>query len=178
MHKLFFIVVIVGLGIGLTSCGSEDVKTAVETDQDPNVNDNPNVEPEDTVKVVEQLQWYTGDEPTELEKLQLLSSFNSGEMKFDFYCVFTEPFWSFYFFGNEVLFNAADFEAPEVLTLEYPFSSEEDEQALSFIRNGELWQLKVVKGMGSDGMSDLQYPYSVKLELMEGGGGTDFVKEK
>jgi uncharacterized membrane protein len=178
MYKVLFIFIIATLGISVSSCSSEDGQTPAVAGEQPKANDNSNVEPMDSVKVIEQQIWYAGEAPTDLEKLQLLSIFNSGEKKFDFYAVFTEPFWSFYFFGNQVLFNAADFEVPEVLTLEYPFSDKEDEQSLSFMRNGEFWQLNVIKEAGSDGMSDLEYPYSVKLDLMEGGGGTSFVREK
>ena len=179
MHKVIFILfLLTGIGWNFSSCnsGEKEVSETVKGDSEEVENSNP--EPKDTIKPVVENSWYEGEEPTDLEKLQLLTSFNSGERKFDFYAVFTEPFWTFYFFGNEVLFNAADFDVPEVLTLEYPFSNKEEEQALSFMRNGEFWQLKVTKESGSDGMSDLEYPYSVKLDLMEGGGGTTFVKEE
>lgn len=179
MHKgIFILFIVTGIGWNFSSCNSGETESVETVKGEAEEVENPNIEPEDTVKEEGQIRWYEGEEPTDLEKLQLLSSFNSGERKFDFYAVFTEPFWSFYFFGNEVLFNAADFEAPEVLTLEYPFSDKENEQALSFMRNGEFWQLKVTKEPGSDGMSDMEYPYSVKLDLMEGGGGTTFVKEE
>jgi uncharacterized membrane protein len=175
MRKGIFLLFIIGLGFGMASCGSENAKDSDGSVENSEVNEDPNQEPIDTVKPVEQMQWYAGEEPTDLEKLQLLSAFNSGEKKFDFYAVFTEPFWTFYFFGNEVLFNSAEFDVPEVLPLEYPFSDKEEEQALSFMRNGEFWQFKVKKESGSDGMSELEYPYSVALDLLQGAGSTSMM---
>lgn len=178
MQKTGIFYALLFTGASFISCGSGNTDLPQDSDKNSVGQNQSSQVQEDTVKSAEQIQWYEGETPTDLEKLQLLQKFNSGAIKFDFYAVFTEPFWSFYFFGNQVLFNAADFEVPEVWTLEYPFSDKEDEQALNFMRNGEFWQLKVKKEPGSDGMSDLEYPYSVKLDLMEGGGGTDFVKEK
>ncbi len=179
MHKVFFKALILAvLSMSISSCGDEK-EPEVPTDDGYGeyVTSDMNIELEgaDTSETVEPIKWYEGEEPTDLEKLQMLKAFNSGETKFDFYASFTEPFWTFYFFGNEVLFNAADFEVPEVWTLEYPFTDDEDEQALSFMRNGEFWQFKVKKEPGSDGMSDIEYPYSVKLDSFEGGGATEFI---
>lgn len=114
---------------------------------------------------------------TDEEKMQLLDEFQSGARRFDFYASFTEPFWTFYFFGNQVLFESMGSVVPQVIPLEYPFSDRSDEQTMRFMLFDQLWELEVIRGDGSDGMSELIYPYIVKGELMEGGGGTSFVNE-
>ncbi|XOV66810.1 MAG: hypothetical protein ACFHU9_14385 [Fluviicola sp.] len=177
MKKKLLIPMFVAFGLLSASCGGAESNESLKKSEDKREQIEQNLQPEETVEAEEVIKWYEGEEPTDLEKLQLLASFHSGERKFDFYAVFTEPFWTFYFFGNEVLFNAADFDVPEVLPIEYPFSDKMDEQALSFMRNGEFWQFKVVRKAGSDGMSELEYPYTVKLDMLEGGGATEFVKE-
>lgn len=114
---------------------------------------------------------------TDEEKMQLLDEFQTGARRFDFYASFTEPFWTFYFFGNQVLFESMGSVVPQVVPLEYPFSDRSEEQTMRFMLNGQFWELEVIKGKGSDGMSELVYPYIVKDEFMEGGGGTSYVKE-
>lgn len=175
-NKSYIALLILGFGASIISCGSDETESAHTNEGNSAEVENPVTEPQDTVEPVAQVKWHEGEEPTDLEKLQLLSEFSSGKKNFDFYAVFTEPFWAFYFFGNEVMFHAADFEVPEVWPLEYPFTDDEAEQALSFMRNGEFWQLKVTKEVGSDGMSNIDYPYSVKLDLLEGGGNTELMK--
>lgn len=116
-------------------------------------------------------------ELTDVEKLQLLQDFQSEKRKFDFYASFTEPFWTFYFFGNQVMFVSMDSEVPQIVPLEYPFSEKSEQQNLKFKLNDQLMELEVIKQEGSDGMSEMRYPYTVKLEMIEGGGSTFYPKE-
>ncbi|MCR9172355.1 MAG: hypothetical protein NXI10_07695 [bacterium] len=179
MQKIVYIIAVtIGLGWSISSCGSESEQSPVEVKNDSNQQENQAEPPTEIVQEEKQIKWYDGEVPTDADKLNLLSDFMSGKRDFDFYAVFTEPFWNFFFFGNQVLFHAADFEVPEVWPLEYPFTDDENEQALSFMRNGEFWQMKVTKEPGTDGMSNIEYPYSVKMDLFEGGGATSLVKEK
>lgn len=160
--------------MGLFSCGGESTEKPQESTQESEQQEVQNQEKEEED---EEVIWYEGEAPTDLDKLKLYSDFLDGKKQFDLCVTFTEPFWTFYFFGNEVLFNASDFDIPEVHPIEYPFAEDEIEQALSFMRNGEFWQFKVKKEPGSDGMSDIVYEYSVKLDQFEGGGSRRMVNE-
>ena len=160
--------------IALVSCGNEATpESSVPKKEQQEVL----TEKKDTLQESEAIvKWYAGESPTDEEKRQLMIDFQSGEKGFDFYAVFTEPFWHLYFFGNEVLVYTFESEIPEVVPLEYPFSDSEEEQALSFMLDGQFWQLKVKKEEGSDGMSEITYPYSVKLDQLEGGGATKMMR--
>ncbi|GAB5416640.1 MAG: hypothetical protein Crog4KO_21280 [Crocinitomicaceae bacterium] len=141
--------------------------------EDPVRKENTNTESEEELVPEEKI----GADLTDSEKVQLLADFQSGKRNFDFYASFTEPFWTFYFVGNQVMFVSMDSEVPDVVPLEYPFTDQEESQVLRFLLNSTLWELEVIKEEGSDGMSDLSYPYSVKCGIYEGGGGTNYVKE-
>lgn len=112
-------------------------------------------------------------EMTQDELNQLLSDFQTGKQSFDFYAVFTEPFWMFYFFENNVLFIGIDMEGPLLLPLEYPFNPNARSQILRFSMFGDLWELQVSNEVGSEGMSDIEYPYSVKYNDLVGAGSTE-----
>lgn len=158
----------------IVSCGSEQApeRSVTKTEEKEQI-----VDSRESYKDKEEPpKWYSGELPTNEEKKKLLLDFQSGNKNFDFYAVFTEPFWTFYFFGNEALIITMDAEVPDVVPLEYPFSENEDAQALSFMLNGEFWQFQVTKETGSDGMSEIEYPYTVKLDLLEGGGATKLMR--
>ncbi len=114
---------------------------------------------------------------SDVEKMQLLADIQSGKRNFDFYACFTEPFWTFYFVGNQVMFVSMDTEVPEIVPLEYPFTDQEETQVLRFLLNSTLWEVEVTKGEGSDGMSEISYPYQIRCGIYEGGGATSYVKE-
>lgn len=161
-------------GMLVSACGNDQTSS----DENPEVGKQEKiVDPIDSIqKKAETEKWYAGDASTDAEKQQLMLDFRSGEKDFDFYAVFTEPFWHFYFFGNQVLIFTFESEIPEVVPLEYPFSDKEEEQALSFMLDGQFWQFKIRKEEGSDGMSEIVYPYSVKLNELEGGGATEMMR--
>jgi uncharacterized membrane protein len=116
-------------------------------------------------------------EMTQDELNQLLLDFQTGKESFDFYGVFTEPFWTFYFFDNYVLFIGIDMEGPLLFPLEYPFNPDAKLQTLKFSMFGDLWELQVSKEVGSDGMSEINYPYSVKYKDLVGAGATEPMQE-
>jgi len=112
-------------------------------------------------------------EPSQEDLKAILIEFQTGQRSFDFYAVFTEPFWTVYFFGHHALFTAMDWEYPQLLPLEYPFNPDTyEEQTLRFALSGELWELRVKREEGSDGMSEISYPYSVEYDMIKGGGAT------
>lgn len=153
---------------GSTKKTKEPPKPEEQVRQHSTTDDVEEVDPEVRIPV----------EMSEVERIQLLKDFHSGKRKFDFYASFTEPFWTFYFFENQVMFVSAESDVPDVTTLEYPFSDKEDTQALRFFMNGEYWVVEISKGEGSDGMSDINYPYIVKLDMLEGGGAINYRKEE
>lgn len=115
---------------------------------------------------------------SEEDLVLLFEAFQTGKQTFDFYAVFTEPFWIFYFKGGQVLVQSLDMEIPQIASLESTFNPEEDEQILNVVLKDQVMKFKVVKGKGSDGMSDVLYPYSVQWEGLYGAGATALLKEE
>lgn len=123
--------------------------------------------------------WFVeGSALSDLELQQLFLELQSGARPFDFYAVFTEPFWTIYFFGNRVLFMTSEWDVPELVPLEYPFNPDTQEvQKLRFFLFDDLWEMKVTKGKGSDGMSEISYPYMVEYGELRGAGATKRMHE-
>ena len=104
----------------------------------------------------------------------LVEQFEKGERQFDFYASFTEPFWTLYFIGNRVIFNQMD-EDPHLYFSDSFFDSNENTQRIRFSNGDKDWTVIIEKGEGSDGMSDIIYPYSVIMnEKFQGGGGEEY----
>ncbi len=108
---------------------------------------------------------------------QLLVQLQNRKIEFDFYASFTEPFWTIYLIGEQILFNQADSD-PAIYPLDGVFDSTQIEQKLSFTDANSLRKLLIIKDGGSDGMSELKYPYSVVMDgNFHGGGDVDYVHE-
>ena len=122
--------------------------------------------------------FYTTEEPLNDNPAVLLRQVEREEVPFDFYASFTEPFWTLYFIGDKVLFNHMD-EDPDFYQLNQPFDPEQDAQTLKFSSGKRHWEVLIEKGEGSDGMSDITYPYKVIMnDEFHGGGGVEFQKEQ
>jgi len=107
----------------------------------------------------------------------LLEQIHNNTVDFDFYASFTEPFWTLYFIDNDVVFNSAE-DGPEIFELYNRFDPTKKQQLLTFSKDGEDWDVQITKGSGSDGMSEINYPYAVVLnENFHGGGGEEYAKE-
>lgn len=107
----------------------------------------------------------------------LLKQIEKGEIPFDFYAMFTEPFWTVYFIDNKVIFNHME-DGPDIYFSDQFFDSNKDSQRIRFSSGEKDWTLIIEKGEGSDGMSEVVYPYKVIMnETFHGGGGEEFCKE-
>ncbi len=113
----------------------------------------------------------------QLDPNDVLEELRNGEREFDFYAAFTEPFWTIYFIDEDVVFDHA-WEAPEFYKLNREFDPAKDKQSLTFSNGEKQWEILIEKGEGSDGMSEISYPYSVKLNNeLYGGGGKELCRE-
>ena len=113
--------------------------------------------------------------PSDLDAI--LEKIIKGEQSFQFYAVITEPFWSFYFLEEGVLFNGMDQE-PILLQNDSVFDPSKSEQTI-FLKGKDVKHIiHIKKEEGSDGMSDIVYPYSITIDNeWHGGGAEEFVKE-
>lgn len=113
----------------------------------------------------------------DIDPKELAKAFSNGEEKFDFYAVFTEPFWAIYIIKDVVVFDRAD-GPTEAYHASAPFNADAETQEISFSKDDQKWILKIEASEGSDGMSDIKYPYSVSLnDEYHGGGATKFQNE-
>lgn len=187
MRYLYYISVVVLVLPVMFSCGGGNDEDSSEDEVQVN-NSISNasssqqgevVEPSlDDDEITDRDAFLKGVQPTPDMLNQILDEFQTGQRSFDFYAVFTEPFWTVYFFGHHALFMAMDWETPQLLPLEYPFNPDTfEEQTLRFAMNGELWEVNVKRERGSDGMSEISYPYSVEYDMLTGGGATKLMKE-
>ena len=108
----------------------------------------------------------------------LLAQIQQELVTFDFYASFTEPFWTFYLVGDQVLVNLMDDE-PSLHQLDKPFDSRAEKQTVNFTKGDKKWTLNIEYKEGSDGMSEINYPYYVIVnDSFYGGGSTEFLHEK
>ena len=108
----------------------------------------------------------------------LLEEIEDGSKRFDFYASFTEPFWTIYIWNDIVIFNHLD-GPPDLYETNRLFDPQADEQTFFFSNADKEWKMIISKKPGSDGMSDINYPYSVLLnDQFYGGGGRQFQKEE
>jgi uncharacterized membrane protein len=108
----------------------------------------------------------------------LLAQVQQGLVEFDFYASFTEPFWTFYLIDNQVLFNLMD-DVPSIHQLDKSFDAMAEKQMVSFTKGDKKWTLSVEHKEGSDGMSEISYPYYVVVNnTYYGGGNTKLLKEE
>jgi len=125
--------------------------------------------------------YYTLYEPEDGEPnpLIILSELREGSRPFDFYATFTEPFWTLYFWNDVVYFDHMEEDSPDIYIFDKPFDPHAEFQSISIENEDKIWMLTIRKGEGSDGMSEIKYPYEVSLDSnFFGGGGTEFMKEE
>lgn len=103
---------------------------------------------------------------------EMKAALQSNELDFDFYASFTEPFFTIYVVGQQALIVRMD-EEDELFELLTSFNPRSQEQEILI---GEL-NCKITKGKGSDGMSDIHYPYVVEYGEFTGGGATERMRE-
>lgn len=122
--------------------------------------------------------FYRTEQPKKDDPQMLLNQLQREEIEFDFYASFTEPFWTFYFIDDQVLINQMD-ENPKIYKLNHEFDPSKATQKLLFSGSDQKWEIVIEKGEGSDGMSEIIYPYHVIANGDHyGGGGTVFAKEQ
>lgn len=119
----------------------------------------------------------TGPSYTSLNSMTMLEEIEDGSKKFEFYASFTEPFWNVYIWRDIVVFNHLD-GPPDLYETNRLFDPEAEEQTIYFQNEEREWKMVIKKKPGSDGMSNITYPYSVVLgDNFHGGGGKEYQKE-
>ena len=114
---------------------------------------------------------YTDEVPEQpMSADEMLKAIQGGDLKFDFYASFTEPFWTVYIVKNKVLLYGSESPA-ELHKLVKPFDPNKEAQTLYYDRVGGSTSLHITKEPGSDGMSDISYPYNVVWQKTYWGGG-------
>ena len=113
----------------------------------------------------------------EVNTTELLNQITSGKLDFQFYVSITEPFWTFYFLEDKAVLYGMD-NLLKYYQFDQPFDASKDSQTI-VITNGDEERIFVInRGEGSDGMSDIVYPYDVTLDNeWHGGGATEYMKE-
>jgi uncharacterized membrane protein len=167
--RVFFLLLI----LGLTACKQS---TPAEEQQEP-------TDVSQSIEEVETLEETTiQDEVSEVieqgqNPKELLIQLQNSKADFDFYASFTEPFWSLYFVGDRVIFDSSD-EDPDFYSIDQRFNPNSSRQTIRLSNEDKTWEVVIEKGEGSDGMSDIIYPYNVIMDsTFYGGGGTEFVHE-
>ncbi|MFT5858378.1 MAG: putative membrane protein, partial [Flavobacteriaceae bacterium] len=114
--------------------------------------------------------------PLSTDPVFLLDQIHNSVVSFDFYASFTEPFRTIYFIDTLVLINSAD-DGPMIYTAATSFDPALPSQTLTFLMDGVNWDALITQGLGSDGMSEIEYPYAVILNSnFHGGGGEEYVQ--
>lgn len=100
----------------------------------------------------------------------LVSAIQKNQIGFDLYASFTEPFFTVFIAGDVVVIDHMD-EPTEVYEVTSIFDPNKDEQRIILNKGNKTRKLLIKKGNGSDGMSDIDYAYSVILDDEYYGGG-------
>jgi uncharacterized membrane protein len=94
------------------------------------------------------------------EPKQLLRKISADKSIVKFHGFGTEPFWDIYFTNEEVLYIKND--ESNSYKLVKPFDTNANTQTLKYQdENGNLFEIKILKKLTGDGMSEKSYPYSV-----------------
>lgn len=108
----------------------------------------------------------------------LMDQLHMREGEFDFYASFTEPFWTFYIKGDQLLWEDFD-QGHNLYEIDNRFDPSASEQTIVYSNGKIRGELLIKKEEGSDGMSEITYPYSVVWnDSHYGGGATEFQEEK
>lgn len=141
-------------------------------------NDNPNVDTDQETENTNESKVESGVEdtmltdPRSIDGRAMIDAFFDREEQFDFYAVFTEPFMTVYLKDDLAIFERAD--APlAVYRCQPQFDTEAKKQEITFGNDSIQWKLDIIYGSGSDGMSEIDYPYSVILNNECYGGGAE-----
>lgn len=125
--------------------------------------------------------FYKSVDPDRFEKIDakaMVDRFQKEDGLFDFYAVFTEPFWSIYIKEDIIYFQGSE-DPLELFEASALFDPEAESQIIYFEKNKENWALRIEKGEGSDGMSEITYPYKAILNNnFHGGGGRSRARER
>ncbi|MDX2359677.1 MAG: hypothetical protein QNK23_02645 [Crocinitomicaceae bacterium] len=101
----------------------------------------------------------------------LLRLMEVGEVEFDFYAEFTEPFWTLYFLGDELIFNNGDGHVGSY-SLDKPFDPSADYQTLHYSIGITKWRIFIEKAEPmAYGISDIVFPYHAIINGEYEGGG-------
>lgn len=129
---------------------------------------------------LEPIEEVNEDETIEVEEVSAFESaeemkmaIERGNVKYDFYANFTEPFFTIYIVDRQALVVRMD-GVDEMYEILMGFNPTAGKQEIII---GEV-TAKILKEKGSDGMSDLNYPYSVEYGEFVGGGATERVLEE
>lgn len=104
---------------------------------------------------------------------EMKKAIESGDVQYDFYANFTEPFFTIYIIGRQALIVRMD-EEDEMYELLIAFNPAAVKQEIII---GET-PIIILKEKGSDGMSGLIYPYTAEYGEFVGGGATERIKEE
>jgi len=167
----FFLLLI----LGLTACKQS---TPAEESQEP-IN---TAQPAEEVEMLAEVPTISDESNDVIEQGQnpkeLLIQLQNSKADFDFYASFTEPFWTLYFIGDQVIFDHSEEDTPDFYTIDQRFNPNADRQTIRLSNEDKNWEVVIEKGEGSDGMSEIIYPYNVIMDSsLYGGGGTEFAHE-
>lgn len=107
----------------------------------------------------------------------LVSAIQKNQIGFDLYASFTEPFFTVYIDRDVVVIDHMD-DPTEVYEATSLFDPNKNEQCIILHKGNKSRKLVIKKGNGSDGMSDIDYSYSVILDDEYYGGGDTQVRSE